>query len=64
MTLGPDQLQFPLTHFNRDVFTYEPIGENSGRDSAITFTIAADGSPSQVVVENLNLYDAGTFLRL
>lgn len=64
MTLGPDQIAFPLVHFNRDVFTYEPIGENAGHASAVTFTIAANGLPSQVVIENLNLYNAGTFLRL
>lgn len=63
MTLGPEQRQFPLTHYTRDVFTYEPTGENAGRASAVTFTIPADGLASQVIVDNLNLYGAGTFLR-
>lgn len=64
MILGPAETEFELAHFNRDVFTYEPIGENSGRDSAVTFTIDATGRPSQVVIENLNLYNAGSFARL
>lgn len=64
MTLGPLEMEFTLTHFNRDVFTYEPIGENAGRASAVTFTIAADGNASHVVVENLNVYNAGTFVRV
>jgi hypothetical protein len=64
MTLGPSLMEFPLTHFNRDVFTYEPVGENAGRASAVTFTVAANGSPSHVVIENLDLYNAGTFERI
>lgn len=64
MTLGPAQIDFQLMHFNRDVFTYEPIGENSGRASAVTFTVDATGRASQVVIENLNLYNAGTFGQL
>jgi CubicO group peptidase (beta-lactamase class C family) len=63
MRLGPNQHTFPLTHYSRDVFTYEPVGENAGRASAVTFTIAANGQASQVVIENLNLYKAGTFTK-
>lgn len=64
MILGPLEMMFALTHFDRDVFTYEPIGENAGRASAVTFTIAANGNASQVVIENLNVYNAGTFSRV
>jgi CubicO group peptidase (beta-lactamase class C family) len=63
MTLGPAGMTFPLTHHNRDVFTYMPPGENGGRASAVTFTIGADGVASRIVVENLDLYGAGTFTR-
>jgi hypothetical protein len=63
MLLGPNRDSYPLTHYSHDVFTYQPVGENGGRASAVTFTIAADGHASQVVIENLNLYKAGTFIR-
>jgi CubicO group peptidase (beta-lactamase class C family) len=63
MTLGPAGMTFPLTHHNREVFTYTPPGENGGAPSAVTFTIDADGVASRVVVENLDLYGAGTFTR-
>ena len=63
MVLGPQGMMFPLTHFNRDVFTYTPPGENGGGISAVTFTIGPDGVSTQVVIENLDLYGAGTFNR-
>ena len=63
MTLGPDSMEFQLRHVTRDVFAYTVPGENGGQDSAVTFTLDATGTASQVVVENLNLYDAGTFTR-
>jgi CubicO group peptidase (beta-lactamase class C family) len=63
MRLGPAGMVFPLIHYSRDVFTYQPVGENATRASAVTFTVEADGSASRVVVENLDLYHAGTFTR-
>ena len=36
---------------------------NATGPSAVTFTIGADGVASQVVVENLDTYGAGTFVR-
>lgn len=63
MRLGPADMEFPLEHFDRDVFTYVPPGENGGVASAVTFTIGADGSASSVVLENLELTGAGTFTR-
>lgn len=63
MRLGPAGMEFPLTHFDRDVFTYTPPGENGGVASAVTFTIGAGGAASSVVIENLALTGAGTFTR-
>jgi CubicO group peptidase (beta-lactamase class C family) len=63
MQVGPAGMSFPLTHYTRDVFTYMPPGENGMITSAVTFTMGADGAASQVVVENLDLYGAGTFVR-
>lgn len=63
MRLGPAGMEFPLEHFDRDLFTYTPPGENGGVASAVNFTIGADGIASSVVVENLDLTGAGTFTR-
>lgn len=61
--LGPLGMQFPLAHYSRDVFTYLPIGENGESIGAVTFTVGANGLADQVVLENLDLYGAGTFVR-
>ena len=52
-----------MQHFDRDVFTYQPIGENAAGRSAVTFTIAADQKATAVTVENLDVDGQGTFTR-
>ncbi|MBV9354859.1 MAG: DUF3471 domain-containing protein, partial [Chloroflexi bacterium] len=64
LRLGPDQTTFPMTHYDRDVFSYQPTGEVAYGPSGVTFTIGADGKASSVVIENLNIYGAGTFGRV
>jgi CubicO group peptidase (beta-lactamase class C family) len=64
LRLGPDQTAFPLTHYDRDVFTYQPTGEGAYGPSGVTFTLGADGKASGVVIENLDLYGAGTLGRV
>jgi hypothetical protein len=64
LRLGPQLDPFPLTHFERDVFTYQPVGEQAYGRAAVTFTIGAEGSGARVTVENLDLYDTGTFDRV
>jgi CubicO group peptidase (beta-lactamase class C family) len=61
LKLGPRQDAFALTHFDRDVFTYQPVGENAYGPAAVTFTVAADGKASAVVIENLDRNGQGTF---
>lgn len=60
---GPNKMTFPLTHYDRDTFTYETVGENAVGTAGITFTIGPDGKASQVVVENLDVRGEGTFQR-
>lgn len=60
---GPQNMTFPLKHFDRDTFTYLPPGENSPGLSAVTFTINAKGVADQVLIENLNQDGQGSFLR-
>lgn len=63
LLLGPKKLAFPLQHYDRDVFTYQPEGENAFGLSGVTFTIGANGTATNVMVENLNIEKQGTFKR-
>jgi len=63
LKLGPRQDAFPLRHFDRDTFTYQPVGENAYGPSAVTFTIGADQAAASVTIENLNGNRQGTFAR-
>ncbi|MGE3804073.1 MAG: serine hydrolase, partial [Gemmataceae bacterium] len=63
MRVGPAPLEFSLRHHDRDLFLYQPTGENAGGPAGVTFTIGADGRARQVLVENLNIHGLGTFKR-
>lgn len=64
LLLGPNQQAFPLQHYDRDVFTYQPQGENAFGLSAVSFRVGADGAAATVTIENLNINKQGTFQRL
>jgi CubicO group peptidase (beta-lactamase class C family) len=61
LRLGPKPLSFPLCHFDRDTFLYQPVGEGAFGPSSVIFQIGADGKPVSVTIENLNLNGQGTF---
>lgn len=61
---GPKKMTFPMKHYDRDTFTYETQGENAVGTSGITFTISADGTAQQMLVENLNVRGEGVFTRV
>jgi CubicO group peptidase (beta-lactamase class C family) len=63
LQLGPKKDAFPLQHFDRDLFTYQPVGENAYGLSAVTFSVGADGKADSVNIENLNINGQGTFAR-
>jgi CubicO group peptidase (beta-lactamase class C family) len=63
MTLGPAPRRYPLTHYTRDVFTYQPTGENAYGPSAVSFFLGPDAQAERVVVENLDLHGQGFFNR-
>jgi CubicO group peptidase (beta-lactamase class C family) len=63
LTLGPKEDVFPLRHFDRDVFTYQPVGENAYGPSAVTFTAGAGRQAVSVTIENLDLNGQGLFHR-
>ena len=63
LRLGPKQEPFALRHFDRDVFTYQPVGENAYGPSAVTFAVGADRRAASVTVENLDINGQGRFGR-
>ena len=63
LKLGPKQVSRALNHFDRDVFTYQPIGEDAYGLSAVTFMVGADGKANKVTIENLDVNGQGTFGR-
>lgn len=63
LALGPKQQSFPLAHYDRDVFLYQPVGENAASPSAVIFTLAADQKATAVRIENLDADGQGDFTR-
>jgi CubicO group peptidase (beta-lactamase class C family) len=63
LRLGPKLRPFALRHWDRDVFIYQPQGENAGGLSGVTFWVGPDRKASRVVVEDLDIQGQGTFTR-
>ena len=61
---GPNKLTSRLTHYNRDVFTYQPESENAPAKSGLVFTLGLDGKATAVSVEDLNESGQGEFKRV
>jgi hypothetical protein len=65
LAVGPEKkLTFPLSHFDRDIFDYQPTGESAYGLAGVFFTIGPDGKASSVTIENLNVDGQGTFTRV
>lgn len=62
--LGPGRKPFPLTHWNRDIFTYEFDAEMGHGTRAVIFTIGAEQQANRVLLDNLNVYGNGVFKRI
>jgi CubicO group peptidase (beta-lactamase class C family) len=64
LRLGPKRRAFPLTHFDRDTFTYQPEGEMAAGPSGVTFRIGPDRVADAVTLENLDVHGSGTLTRV
>ena len=64
LQLGPAHKTFPIRHWDRDMFLYEPDAELPGVVSGVTFGIGAAHHAQQVVLENFNNDEQGTFTRV
>ncbi|HET7093736.1 MAG TPA: DUF3471 domain-containing protein, partial [Thermomicrobiales bacterium] len=63
LRLGPAPMAFPLTHYDRDVFFFQPPGENAFGPSGAIFDIGPDGAAARLTIEWLNVTEQGTFRR-
>jgi CubicO group peptidase (beta-lactamase class C family) len=59
LRLGPDKTPFPLQHFDRDLFLYQPVGEFAGGPIGVAFQVGPDQKATSVVIENLDIYSRG-----
>jgi len=62
--LGPAGKRFPLAHFNRDLFAYNPIAETPTARMGVNFLVGPDGRASEVTVEDLNDDGLGRLARV
>ena len=62
--LGPAGKRFALTHFNRDVFVYNPMAEAPKARVGVSFLIGPDGRAVEVTIEDLNEYGLGRLSRI
>lgn len=62
--LGPDgKAAFPLSHFDRDLFTYRPDATMPTMPSAMSFAIGPNQKATQVTIEALNELGLGVLTR-
>ena len=64
LRMGPKETSFPLRHWDRDMFIYQPVGEMASGLSGVTFWVGPEGRGMMVVVENLDTHGQGTFTRV
>jgi len=63
LRIGPKPLEFPLTHYARDTFSWQPAGENATGRSGLSFLIGADGTAVAFRDDYLAVDRAGVLLR-
>ncbi len=64
LQLGPAGKRFPLAHFSRDVFVYNPMSEAPRAQIGVSFLIGPDGQAAEITIEDLNQYGMGRLTRI
>lgn len=64
VVIGPDEQIWPLTHWDRDVFTYVAFPEPPAPLVAARFTIDDTGQAAELLLENMNDIGLGTVRRV
>src|SRR5215211_3158624 len=62
MRIGPKPLEFPLTHYDHDTFSWQPAGENATGRSGLSFLIGADSTAVAFRDDYLAVDRAGVLL--
>ena len=63
--LGPEgKSVFPLSHFDRDFYTYRPSAEMPTMPVVVTFEIGSDQKAAQVTIDDLNELGLGVLTRI
>lgn len=60
---GPNKMPFPMKHWDRDVFLYQPSGENAYGLSGVSFQIGPDQTAISMLIEYFDIHGQGTFTR-
>lgn len=63
LRIGPAPLDFPLTHYARDTFSWQPIGENALGPSGLSFLIGPEGAATAFHDEYLAKHGPGFIQR-
>lgn len=63
LTMGPGNTHYPLDIFDRDIFLFQPRGENAGGRSRATFTRNGNEKADSVLIDYLNENGQGSFMR-
>jgi len=63
LRLGPTPMEFDLTHFDGETFSFTPPGENSLGPTAITFTVAGSGSATSFLSEYYSTDGFGNWVK-
>jgi len=65
LALGPrQQSEFPLRHFDRDLFVYAPAAETPEALAAVTFRVGPDRKADQATIEDLDDLGLGVLARV
>ncbi|MCF6765203.1 serine hydrolase [Thiotrichales bacterium 19S3-7] len=59
--IGPKHIQFPLTHWNRDTFYLNTIGENATGPTLVEFSIGSNDKANHVIISAFNKFGTGEF---
>ncbi len=61
--IGPDKREFAMSHYDRDIFTFETAGESASGASGMFFTLGREGTANTLRIEAFDVAGEGTFER-
>jgi CubicO group peptidase (beta-lactamase class C family) len=63
LRIGPEPREFPLTHYDHDTFSWQPVGENAAERSGLSFLIGPDDTAVAFRDEYLAKHGPGLLMR-